>query len=157
MGYVTDEIAAETAGLTQQRGREYFQRGRVREVVGDEHSIDATVLGTDRYEVELSIVEDALDYSCSCPYYLRDFDVCKHIWAAALAAEQRGLLKDLLLEGAVAPAQTARAQSSGKGGHQPALKKPPEPDWKRSLDSMRTAMDAAQWRAADSAPAEKEL
>ena len=156
MGYVTDEIIGEVPRQTRQRGQEYFQRGRVRQVVGNEHSIDATVLGTDRYEVELSIVEDALDYSCSCPYFLRDFDVCKHIWAAALAAEQRGLLKDLLVEGAVAP---ARVFSDGRSEkvRLPTPKKPPEPDWKRSLDSMRGAMDAAQWRAADTAQAEKEL
>src|SRR4029077_19824186 len=103
MGYVTDELSAETGRLTQQRGRDYFQRGRVREITGDATSMDATVVGSDRYEVELSIIAGGLDYSCSCPYFVRDFDVCKHIWAAALAAEQRGFLADLLEDAAAAP------------------------------------------------------
>ena len=159
MGYVTDELVAETGRLTQQRGRDYFQRGRVRELTGDATSMDATVVGSDRYEVEISIIAGGLDYSCSCPYFVRDFDVCKHIWAAALAAEQRGLLADLRFEDAAAalPDQALRHRRAAKVRQLPPSKKPAEPIWKQSLQKIISGMSAEEWRAPDKVPAEKEL
>jgi uncharacterized Zn finger protein len=94
MGYLTGELDAETGRLTQQRGHAYFLRGAVRTIAGDSLSIAATVQGSQRYKVELNAMDGFLDYSCTCPFFERDYDVCKHIWAAALAAEQRGYLKE---------------------------------------------------------------
>jgi len=96
MGYLTAELDAEAGRVTQQRGRAYFSRGAVRAIDGAEQSVTATVQGSQRYKVELSAMDGFLDYSCTCPFFERDFEPCKHIWAVALAAEQRGYLKNIL-------------------------------------------------------------
>ena len=93
MGYLTEELSDEVGRLSQQRGRQYFLSGAVKRIKGDALSIDAVVQGTMQYDVNISNVDGFLDYSCTCPYFERDFEPCKHIWAACLAAEQKGYLK----------------------------------------------------------------
>jgi hypothetical protein len=72
------------------RGRYYYRDGMVRIVEGDERHVRATVRGTSNYKVLLAIDGNTFSVSCTCPYY--DEDVCKHIWATMLAAEERGYL-----------------------------------------------------------------
>ena len=79
MGYVTEQLADEVAQLTQQRGRSYFLNGAVRIIEGDADHVAATVQGSRRYEVEISVGEIFLDTSCTCPFYERDYETCKHI------------------------------------------------------------------------------
>ena len=93
MGYLTDQISEEISRLSQQRGGQYFLRGAVKRIDGDALSINAVVQGTLPYDVTISSVDDFLDYSCTCPYFERDFEPCKHIWAACIAAERKGYLK----------------------------------------------------------------
>ena len=93
MGYLTEELSDEIGRLSQQRGRQYFLSGSVKRIEGDSLSINAVVQGTIQYDVTISSMDGFLDYSCTCPYFERDFEPCKHIWAACLAAEQRGFLK----------------------------------------------------------------
>ena len=93
MGYLTEELSDEIGRLSQQRGRQYFLSGAVKRIKGDALSINAVVQGTIQYDVTISNVDGFLDYSCTCPYFERDFEPCKHIWAACLAAEQQGFLK----------------------------------------------------------------
>jgi len=93
MGYLTEELSDEVGRLSQQRGRQYFLSGAVKRIKGDALSINAVVQGTIQYDVTISNVDGFLDYSCTCPYFERDFEPCKHIWAACLAAEQKGYLK----------------------------------------------------------------
>jgi hypothetical protein len=92
MGYLTEQIADEAGRLTQERGRQYYMRGAVKRIDGDGTSVHAAVQGTLRYTVHIRSIEDFLDYSCSCPYFERDLEPCKHIWATCLAAEQLGYL-----------------------------------------------------------------
>ena len=93
MGYLTEQIADEVGRLTQERGRQYFHRGAVKSIDGDHSSVHAVVQGTIRYDVEITSIDEFLDYSCSCPYFERDLEPCKHIWAVSLAAEQQGYLR----------------------------------------------------------------
>src|SRR3970282_1601178 len=95
MGYLTEQIADEVGRLSQERGRQYYIRGAVKKIDGDGTSVNAVVQGTMRYHVEIMSLDDFLDYSCSCPYFERDLEPCKHIWATCLAAEQKGYLKDI--------------------------------------------------------------
>ncbi|MGH8220477.1 MAG: SNF2-related protein [Steroidobacteraceae bacterium] len=73
------------------RGAEYFRAGRVRITSGSASRVAASVRGTSPYDVELVRRRKAILASCTCPYF--DVDLCKHIWAAVLAAEARGLLQ----------------------------------------------------------------
>jgi hypothetical protein len=158
MGYVTDEISAEVSGQTQQRGRWYFRSGAVRHIEGDEQSVTATVQGSHPYTVLMAVAEGYLDFSCTCPFYKTDFNVCKHIWAAALAAEQRGYLKnvwDLDEHGMFEPTAETRPKWESQKLRPP--RKPPEPSWKQQLQTIRSAMESAQPRSNGKPAAELEL
>jgi superfamily II DNA or RNA helicase len=151
MGYVTDELDAEAPHLTLQRGRDYFLRGRVREIDGEEHWVEAIVQGSERYEVELNVIDGSVDYSCSCPYYVREFDLCKHIWAAALAAEARGLLSDLRYHehAAIRRAENGRKANVGQ--------KARKATWKDSIRAVKRLLDEGQNETKENAATEREL
>jgi superfamily II DNA or RNA helicase len=158
MGYLIAELDAEAGYLTQQRGRDYFSRGAVRAIDGDEQSVTATVQGSQRYKVELNAMDGFLDYSCSCPFFERDFDVCKHIWAAALAAEQRGYLKDILTWDEPEESEPRGTNPGRWTVSMPAApKNPPEPSWKQQLQSVRVGTPSAVGAVRDRAASEREL
>ncbi len=72
-----------------ERGRAYFDEGRVLELEQTEDGYTATVDGTEEYEVEILLdggsIEDML---CDCPY-AEDGNTCKHM-AAVLFAVNAG-------------------------------------------------------------------
>ena len=159
MGYLTAQIADEVGRLSQERGRQYYIRGAVKRIDGDGAAVNAVVQGTARYNVEIMSIDDFLDYSCSCPYFERDLEPCKHIWATCLAAEQRGYLRgsedfDPPHRSAAAPEPFLRPPFAN-----PALvKKPaPPPTWKKQLEPLLSSLEAAENRLRFSAPAEREF
>ena len=66
---------------TYQRGRKYFEEGRVESIEAYEDSINAFVMGTHNYKVTIRLVGDLLS-TCTCPY--DGFGYCKHIVATLL-------------------------------------------------------------------------
>ena len=50
------------------------------------------IRGTRDYRVELVRDRNRFTGSCECPYYADRAEICKHIWAALLEAEDRQLL-----------------------------------------------------------------
>jgi hypothetical protein len=90
---LTTYIADQVDGTIKQRGRDYFNRGAVRIVHGDDFFVDAAVQGTETYDVSLEREDRTLRASCTCPFNAEWAGPCKHIWAAILAADQRGLLR----------------------------------------------------------------
>lgn len=158
MGYITDRLAGETPRPVQRNGQDYFLHGAVRKIDGDAQAVNATVRGSFDYEVELSFLDNFLDFNCSCPYYQRDLDPCKHIWAAALAAEKKGYLQDILEYVDDDEVDDDDVIGFGPadelGRFTPAAPKtPPAPAWKQSLRQVKDAMEAAQSRAgADNKP-----
>ena len=148
MGYLTEELSDEVGRLSQQRGRQYFLSGAVKRIRGDASSINAVVQGTIQYDVTISNVDGFLDYSCTCPYFERDFEPCKHIWAACLAAEQKGYLKGT---GDVASPDFSGAIPDiffRKTYPKPALVKklPPASGWKKQLQPLLAKMGADENR-----------
>jgi hypothetical protein len=85
-------LASSVANEVRRRGEAYFRDGRVRIVAHGPGFVSATVSGSSSYDVELVRTADSLVASCTCPYYERDLDICKHIWAAVLAAGAAGHL-----------------------------------------------------------------
>ena len=159
MGYLTEELSDEIGRLSQQRGRQYFLSGAVKRIEGDALSINAVVQGTIQYDVTISSVDGFLDYSCTCPYFERDFEPCKHIWAACLAAEQRGYLKGA---GDFASPDFSEAIPEvfpRKAYPKPALlKKPaPTPGWRKQLQPLLAKMGADENRLRFTTPTEREF
>lgn len=74
------------------RGDSYARSGRIHDLCVEPDYIAAEVRGTDNYDVWID-----LDYSprvlrleadCTCPYVDQDRELCKHIWATLLAADE---------------------------------------------------------------------
>jgi superfamily II DNA or RNA helicase len=82
-----------------QRGDSYYRDGRVRRVedVG-EGLIEADVAGSRLYSVILEVDGGRLIVSCDCPWFVGQFEECKHIWAAIRAASARQLLPERPLQ-----------------------------------------------------------
>ncbi|MGN6734783.1 MAG: SWIM zinc finger family protein, partial [Candidatus Binatia bacterium] len=152
MGYLTQQIADEVGRLTQERGRQYFLRGAVASIEGDNLSINAVVQGTMRYHVQIKNLDEFIDYSCNCPFFERDFEPCKHIWAAALKAEQHGYLRGRDKLSSVAfhsehqPAGVVRSVASASGL-----------SWQKQLEPLFHSMALAESRSAVTAPAREFL
>ena len=66
------------------RGLAYFHEGAVGLLAEDGHTVTATVQGTHRYRVSLSVDEEELEYDCTCPVGT-DGLFCKHAVALALS------------------------------------------------------------------------
>ncbi|HEY7163993.1 MAG TPA: SNF2-related protein [Candidatus Binatia bacterium] len=157
MGYITDAIADQVAPLTKQRGRTYFASGAVRLIEGDDEHVVATVQGSRRYDVEISAGEVMVDTSCTCPFFARDYEPCKHIWAAALAAEQKGyvgMARELVnddFDGIIEPRFEPRNQPRR------AERRPATADWKYDLHKLRADIESHQRRSEITGVPERQL
>ena len=78
------------------KGLNYFRSGAVQIDSAVPDCVRATVRGGGRYSVVLyvHVDDEILAASCTCSHY-NDVNICKHIWAAVLAAESKGHLKEI--------------------------------------------------------------
>src|ERR1035437_7672760 len=58
------------------------------------------VQGSSPYPVRMTHQGDRLLVYCACPYFA-DFGRCKHLWAAVLEADRRGVMGEALKGGAL--------------------------------------------------------
>jgi superfamily II DNA or RNA helicase len=157
MGYLTDELNAETAPITQKRGRTYFAHGAVRLLDTGDRSVSARVQGSQVYRVKLSVADGFIDYSCTCPFFTGDLNACKHIWATAMAAEERGCLKKILESNGHL---SSRGVSDLPAGPAPRRTRPlrrQSPGWKQQLQNIRHALTPRVSPFNDRPPPEREL
>jgi hypothetical protein len=91
-GYLTSKVFDEADARTRSRGQAYFVSGAVRKLSGDAWSVEARVQGSRLYEVDIIRLQDSFESSCSCPHYDGSLNICKHIWATFLAAEEAGYM-----------------------------------------------------------------
>jgi hypothetical protein len=172
MGYLTEKLFAQVNRIAQERGRLYFFSGSVKRITGDSWRANAMVQGSSLYDVKIVFEDDFLDVQCSCPFFDREFETCKHIWAALLAAERQGLLKVpgsrrslRLFEsrelGEDEDDDSRMVHDIGEGSSiertSGTFHKPSRPDWKHHLQMLRSAMESAAARPRASSHAEREL
>ena len=162
----TEELAPEPGNLTaalvpsvplrtRAKGVSYFRAGAVVEMSGGEWAAHAIVRGTRDYRVGLVRDRSRFTGACECPWYSDRADVCKHIWAALLEAESRGLLsgdgpvgEDAVLEPEY-PSAGLRALRIDRGRPE-ALPgtpvRPPQkpPAWQQFLTELRQDVAAAE-------------
>src|SRR5262249_7375469 len=77
----------------RRRGEAYLREGRVQLTVCDGSKVKARVTGTEEYDVALTREGGVVWASCECPFFLDRIEVCKHLWAALLAADGKGALR----------------------------------------------------------------
>ncbi len=149
-------IAPSVSARTRAKGLAYFTSGRVIDISGAEWVASATVRGTRDYRVDLVRDRQRFTGACECPYYADRADICKHIWAALLEAEERGLLagdgpagEEATLEPDYRPSaielqMEAAAAYSPLGSRAPAVK---PPAWQRFLHELRQDVLAGEGAA----------
>jgi len=76
----------------RERGRAYFQTGKVRVVSSGPSEVEAVVSGSEEYRVSLTREEASVWAFCSCPFF-QGGEPCKHVWAAVLAADAEKALR----------------------------------------------------------------
>ena len=155
---LTSRLFNQVDRLSQERGRRYFLRGAVNYMEGDAWSLHAGVQGTYLYDVQVSADKHIIKVSCTCPFFERELDPCKHIWAALLAAEQSGFLAELEKIAAPhvrgVPVERSRETSSGT---QRRAKSPLSLNWKQQLATLRTQLESAAERADSGTKADRQL
>jgi hypothetical protein len=172
MGYLTEKLFKQVNHIAQERGRSYFFNGSVKGIDGDARRANAKVQGASLYDVKMVFEDDFLDVYCSCPFFDREFETCKHIWAALLAAERQGLLKVPGSRRSLRIFESVELDEDGDDDHElandigggPSIQKtsvaphkPSLPDWKHHLQTLRNAMESAGARLRTPSHAEREL
>jgi superfamily II DNA or RNA helicase len=78
------------------KGDDYAASGRVHVTTGSDTALAATVLGSERYFVEMKCgVDDdgvTIEASCDCPVFFDQGTPCKHMWAVLRLADTQGHL-----------------------------------------------------------------
>src|SRR5829696_981471 len=85
-------LAPFVAERTRAKGHAYYLRGAVTSIDTTGSYLSATVRGTRTYHVTIFPNEGGFTGSCDCPFFTEHQDICKHIWATILAADQSGML-----------------------------------------------------------------
>jgi superfamily II DNA or RNA helicase len=75
----------------RERGERYYMEGRVAGMRVDGNTFIVSVIGTLTYDVWLSLDNDRLLVDCTCPQFFENTILCKHMWAAILAADEKGV------------------------------------------------------------------
>ena len=126
------------------KGARYHSMGAVVAISGGEWTAHAVVRGGRNYRVEIARDGDGFRASCDCAYFVDRAEVCKHIWAAVLEADERNLLDGdgVLSEEAFLEADVGRANTRKRPDVPLPLQKPPTAPWQRFLTDLTQRLDA---------------
>ncbi len=89
---LTDQLGATVPSAIRERGKELHRRGAVHVYRANDLEVRAYVMGSRMYPVDISSEDGELRVECGCPYFEGDAGICKHLWAAFLAADAAGYL-----------------------------------------------------------------
>jgi superfamily II DNA or RNA helicase len=132
----------------QARGWEYVSR--VRTIGGAAESIDAEVYGSAPYSTKIRVNGSELRVWCSCPYFSDQGNICKHVWATAMVADQRSWLRNLPDN-----LRVVMDFDDLEGSYeflQPVRRTPQRPEWMKALSVVTTeeALDTLEVPDVDS-------
>src|SRR5262249_22763165 len=145
---LTRVLARDVPGGSRSKGRLYHLDGAVTKIDGSAWSVKATVRGSHEYLVRIDRQRDAFQASCECPYFFDRVEICKHIWAALLEAERRGLLLGDGTIGADASLDPRDPDAESDPEYVPRasafVKAPPDapPAWERFLNEFSRHLTA---------------
>ncbi|PIX21163.1 MAG: hypothetical protein COZ69_16245, partial [Deltaproteobacteria bacterium CG_4_8_14_3_um_filter_45_9] len=179
---LTTYLSGYAGSKVRSRGYFYYRNGAVQIINGNKEEVQAIVIGTDAYQIDLYREEDTVYVFCTCPYFEGERETCKHIWATLLAAEKQGFLRgkgnsdpvhlEIYVEGNDLDengdddwdedeewedgyAATAWSPPSPRRGHLQAV--PPSPGWKDHLASVRGALQVKQKEEKNRWPATRRI
>jgi superfamily II DNA or RNA helicase len=127
------------------KGFRYHRMGAVVAISGAEWAAHAVVRGGRNYRVEIVRDREAFRASCDCAYFTDRGQVCKHIWAAIIEADDRSLLsgngeptEDAFLE-----ADVGRSGNRKRPSPPVMLQKAPPP-WQRFLNDLNQRLNTGE-------------
>jgi hypothetical protein len=91
---LASKLENDFSGASRKRGFQYFQERRVRILLGSATEVGGFVSGSEPYGVMLKWTGGELAVLCNCPYFMDQGENCKHLWAAILAADEQGYLRE---------------------------------------------------------------
>src|SRR5450759_673495 len=143
----------------QFQGISLYHARAVRITEANQAHLFGDVQGTSRYPVRLIHQDGRLLVYCACAYFA-DFGRCKHLWAAILEADRRGVLGEATRGGALRLSrdpdpdderELSRWQVDLPQPEQPP--RPPQPPpprtppWQEYLTDIRHSLDAKKLKA----------
>ena len=130
--------------VVRAKGARYHNMGAVVAISGGEWSAHAVVRGGRNYRVEITRDGDGFRASCDCAYFVDRAEVCKHIWAAVIEADERHLLDGdgVLSDEAFLEADVGRANTRKRPDVPLPLQKAPAAPWQRFLTDLTQRLDA---------------
>ena len=92
---LASKLAFQFERRLQFKGLNLFHANAVRVTDANQSHLYGEVQGGNRYSVRMNYAEGVLSVHCGCIYFDEN-DRCKHLWAAILEADKRGVLRDAL-------------------------------------------------------------
>lgn len=132
---LSSRLARDFPVTVRRRGEEYYFQRSVLIEKGSDTQVEASIHGSQQYDVELSWTPGSLNVWCDCPYFESN-GPCKHLWAAILTAEARGLLDSAAKDERLAIVDTLGLSNGieSKVITMPTPAPPPQPAvWRRQL------------------------
>jgi hypothetical protein len=146
-------LADEFSSPVRARGREYFQDGCVFSLTRSGGIVRAKISGTREYSVRVDLrgAPSSIRMECNCPFATDRDEPCKHIWAALLEANSRGLL-----EGSDVTAHESADGKTHEHEHKPRSAR--TATWQRHIRRLREAMGSERYEQRRGAwPADRRL
>src|SRR5450759_3549841 len=122
-----------------------FHARAVRITEANQAHLFGDVQGTSRYPIRMIHQGDPLLVDCACAYFA-DYGRCKHLWAAVLEADRRGVLGEAIKGGALRLCRDADPDEERELArwevNVPAPPPPQTPPWQEYLTDIRHSLDA---------------
>jgi hypothetical protein len=120
------------------KGFRYHRMGAVVAISGGEWAAHAVVRGGRNYRVEIVRDRDLFRASCDCAYFTDRAQICKHVWAAIIEADERSLLSGSgeLTSDAFLEPDVSRASTRKRPNVPMPLQRAQPPPWQRFLTDL---------------------
>src|ERR1019366_2489038 len=149
---LASKLAFQFERSLQFKGLNLFHARAVRISEANQAHLFGEVQGGSRYPIRMTHEDGRLSVYCACPYFA-DFGRCKHLWAAVLEADRRGVLGEASKGGALRlcrdPEPDDDRQLARWEPHIPPPPPPPPrtPPWQEYLTDIRRSLDEKKLRA----------
>ena len=139
----------------RRRGEEYHWQKLVRIEQGSKDHVEATIRGSQQYEVEIDWKPGELSVYCACPYFESN-GPCKHLWAVILTAESRGFLSAAATDENLALHDVLDIDDVYSNPEPKTAPAPKIPAWRRQLSNFTEPPKSHPWPAPPF-PAKREI
>jgi superfamily II DNA or RNA helicase len=148
---LASKVAFQFERRLQFKGLNLFHGHAVRVTDANQSHLYGEVLGGNRYPVRLTYQEGLLSVHCACPYF-DETGRCKHLWAAILEADKRGVLGDAQKGGALRVVRDAEADDVAQGsavyGRSSVMQQTRTPPWQEYLADIRQSLETRKLKTA---------